>query len=152
MVPCQGGERRARCVESCCCFCLPLHVRSVKLQLLTLFRDFVSPAVFFPLLWPSGGLFFLLRGEAGRWRTGLRGQAILGQADGVMIADADWPASHSHPRISLCGQLRPKHVQSLPIIISVLSPCSFAMAKNTHTKESAAQNRRFTSRFKAVAF
>lgn len=82
--------------------------------------------VFFPAV-PPPGL------EAGRWRTGPRGQAILGQTVDAMIADADWPGLSQPPQNLFVDMLRPKHVQSLPVVISVLSLCSFATAKNTHT-------------------
>lgn len=79
--------------------------------------------------------------------NGPAGQAILGQTDGAMIADADWPASHSHPRISVWTVTsktcpKPASYYQRPLAVS----------KNTHTKESAAQNGRFTGRFMAVAF
>ena len=74
------------------------------------------------------------------------GQAILGQTDGVMIADADWLASHSHPRISMWTV-----TSETSKACQLLSVFSFAMSKNTRTKEFAAENLRFTIRWLKVA-
>lgn len=88
---------------------------------------------------PAG--VFLLQGRGRQVENGSEGQAILGQTDGVMIADADWLASHSHPRISVWTV-----TYETSKACQLLSVFSFAMSKNTRTKEFAAENLRFTIR------
>lgn len=59
--------------------------------------------------------------------NGPAGQAILGPTDGVMIADADWPASHSHPRVSVrtvTSKTRPKPANYYQCLLTgALSQC-----------------------------
>lgn len=109
---------------------LPLHVRSVKLQRLTPLQDFISPAVFQQLLWPSGPL--PLPGER---RAG--GERACGP--GYSWTNRRWVDSRrkigqpltATPE-SLCGRLCPKHVQSLPIIISS-SHCALSQCLKIYT-------------------
>lgn len=76
---------------------LPLHAQSVKLLCLTPLLLLSSSSSQRPSPPPDPAGLFLLQGRGPMEK----GQAILGQTDSVMIADADCPASHSHPGISV---------------------------------------------------